>query len=334
LPLFVGKGVDFLGEGVTSLGGNERYYMSKEPVHPLDRKPKATSRGKSPARSKAGSGPKRKRMSGAGGAPKRKRTGVRRRPASHTGPPAGTVRIQKLLAEAGLASRRACEDMVAERRVRVNGKLVRTLPCFVTPGIDKVQVDGMTIRPKTIEKVYVLVNKPKGVVCTNSDREGRPRVIDLVRGVAQRVFPVGRLDAESTGLILLTNDGDLANHISHPRYGLAKTYVVEVEGHMDGTAIDKMKAPMYLDGKRTGGASVKVLRRSKVRTLLEVRLTEGRNREIRRVLARLKYKAHSLRRTAIGTITDRGVKTGNYRLLSDAEVKALRRQTQARRAKG
>jgi 23S rRNA pseudouridine2605 synthase len=199
--------------------------------------------------------------------------------------------------------------------------------------VDKVQVDGMTIRPKTVENVYVLLNKPKGVVCTNSDREGRPRAIDLVGGVAQRVFPVGRLDVESTGLILLTNDGDLANHISHPRYGLAKTYVVEVEGHMDGASIEKMKGGMYLEGKRTGGATVKVLRRSQVRTLLEVRLTEGRNREIRRILARMKYKVRSLRRTAIGPITDRGIKTGNCRLLTAAEVQALRRQTHEHHAK-
>jgi len=302
--------------------------MAKDPEHPLSRSKGSRQGRKRKSAARSAGGPKRKRMSGAGGAPKRKRTGVRRTAGRHAGPPPGMVRIQKLLAEAGLASRRVCEQMVEERRVRVNGKQVRGLPCFVTPGVDKVQVDGMTIRPKTVEKVYILVNKPKGVVCTNSDRAGRP-----LRGIPQRVFPAGRLDAESTGLILLTNDGDLANHISHPRYGLPKTYVVEVEGRMEGAAIDKMKGPMYLDGKRTGGAAVKVLRRSKTRTLLEVRLTEGRNREIRRILARLKYKVCSLRRTAIGPITDRGVKTGNYRFLTPKEVQSLWRRTRAAQPK-
>ncbi len=233
------------------------------------------------------------------------------------------VRVQKVLAEAGVASRRACEELVLEGRVRVNRKVVATLPFFVEIDKDLVTVDGKNIRKNDAKKVYILVNKPKGVVSTNSDPAGRPRVVDMVKGVDARLFPVGRLDIDSTGLILLTNDGELANRLTHPRYGVEKTYVVEVDGRMTGDALEKLKSGMYLDGKRTARVSVKVLRRNATRTLLEVRLREGRNREIRRLIARLEYKVRSLRRVAIGGVTDRGVKTGNHRTLKAAEVRAL-----------
>ncbi|MFW6146575.1 MAG: pseudouridine synthase [Planctomycetota bacterium] len=289
--------------------------MARDPVHPLDKSRKKKSAG-------ATKGPKRP-TSGTPKRPKRRR----RAKSPDSGPPAGTVRIQKFLAGAGVDSRRACEELVAEGRVRVNGRVVDTLPVFVTPDADKVEVDGVTVRPsKAPAPVYILLNKPKGVVCTNKDPAGRPRAIDLVEAPA-RVFPVGRLDVDSTGLVLLTNDGELANRITHPRYGLTKTYVVEVDGAVAGDDIEKLKRGVHLDGKRTGGAGVKVLRRHATRTLLEVKLTEGRNREIRRILARLKHKVRALRRTAIGPITDRGIKTGNSRPLKPKEVAALKRAT-------
>ncbi len=289
--------------------------MAREPVHPLDK-----------ARKKKPAGPKQGPTRPTAGKPKRPKRRRGRQPDS--GPPEGTVRIQKFLAASGVDSRRACEELVAEGRVRVNGRVVRELPAFVTPDADRVEVDGVTVRPsKAPEPVYILLNKPKGVVCTNKDPAGRPRAIDLVPDAPTRVFPVGRLDADSTGIILLTNDGDLANRLTHPRYGLTKTYVVEVDGAVAGDAIEKLKRGLYLDGKRTAGAAVKVLRRHATRTLLEVKLTEGRNREIRRTLARLNYKVRALRRTAIGPVTDRGIKTGNSRPLTPKEVAALKRAT-------
>lgn len=308
--------------------------MTDEPIHPLHQGPDddrggrgGRSRGSSSGKDKAA--PKRgksaKKTSGVR-AGKPARAGAKRRSRSSrtdAGPPPGTVRIQKVLAEAGIASRRACEEMVQEGRVRLNGKVVRDLPCFVRPGQDDLRVDGERVGSVGEEKVYVLLNKPKGVVCTNSDPEGRPRAIDLVPGVKQRVYPVGRLDTESTGLILLTNDGEFANRIAHPRYEVVKTYVVEVDAKVEGDAIEQLKKGLYLDGRKTAGAAVKVLRRNVSRTLLEVRLREGRNREIRRMLARLGYKVRSLRRVAIGPVTDRGIKTGKYRLLSPAEVRTL-----------
>jgi 23S rRNA pseudouridine2605 synthase len=291
--------------------------MAREPKYPLDKSFKKKAAG-------AGKGPKRP----APGGPKRPRR-PRKAEGPDAGPPAGTVRIQKFLAGVGIDSRRACEELVAEGRVRVNGRVADKLPIFVNPGTDRVEVDGVAVRPTkaAAEPVYILVNKPKGVVSTNKDPAGRPRVIDLVPDVPTRVFPVGRLDVDSTGIILLTNDGDLANRITHPRYGLVKTYVVEVDGEVTGEAIEKLKKGVYLDGQRTSGAAVKVLRRHATRTLLEVKLKEGRNREVRRMLARLNYKVRALRRTAIGPVTDRGVKTGNSRSLSPKEVAALKRAT-------
>ncbi|NQU74889.1 MAG: rRNA pseudouridine synthase, partial [Planctomycetes bacterium] len=255
-----------------------------------------------------------------------RRAGTARVP--DTGPPPGKIRIQKVLAELGTASRRACEQMVLAGRVWVNGKVVSELPCFVDPMEDKISVDGERLRGRAENKVYVLLNKPKGVVCTNRDPAGRPRAIDLVSRIAERVFPVGRLDADSTGLILLTNDGELANRVMHPRYGLVKTYVVEIAGRIEAAVMEKLKAGMFLDAKRTAGVGVKVLRRDRERTLLEVRIKEGRNREIRRMLARLGHKVRALRRVAIGPIRDRGIKTGKFRMLTRLEVNRLLRQTE------
>lgn len=294
--------------------------MSREPLHPLDRRRRA-GKDESPGPRRSG----KPRGQGKG----RARPGKprRRRPAAAPGqgPPPGTVRIQKLLAQAGLASRRACEEIVLEGRVTVNGQVVRDLPVFVRPGLDRVAIDGKPIAARRERPVYILLNKPKGVVSTNADPAGRPRVIDLVAHVAQRVFPVGRLDADSTGLILLTNDGDLANRLTHPRYGVEKTYVVEIGSPVQADALEQLKGGSHVDGRRTAGAVVSVLRRSRERTLLEVRLREGPNREVRRVLARLGYKVLSLRRVGIGPLTDRGIKTGRCRMLEPAEVEALRR---------
>ena len=236
----------------------------------------------------------------------------------------GKRRIQKVLAEAGVASRRAIEEMVLEGRITVNGELVSRLPCFVDLDEDDVRADGKHIRShRTSQRVYFLVNKPRGVVCTQSDPAGRPRAVDLLPPRPQRLYPVGRLDVESTGLLILTNDGDLTEYLTHPRHGVIKTYVVEVEGPMGGEQIDVLKKGVYLEGKRTQGAKVKVLRRGIKRTLLELRLSEGRNREVRRMLARLGVKVKRLKRTAIGPITDRGLKIGSARELSRSEVRRL-----------
>ena len=237
-------------------------------------------------------------------------------------------RIHKVLAGEGVASRRAIEQMILEGRITVNGRLVSELPCFVDLAEDDVRVDGKPVRRKRggqVRKVWFLLNKPRGVVCTQQDPAGRPRAVDLVPAAGQRIYPAGRLDADSTGLIILTNDGDLTEYLTHPSHGVIKTYVVEVDGRLGGPEIESLRKGLYLDGKRTAGARIKVLRRSPTRSLLEIGLSEGRNREIRRLLARMGFKVKRLKRVAIGPVTDRGLKIGNFRELRPAEVNRLRR---------
>ncbi|MDY6914157.1 MAG: pseudouridine synthase [Planctomycetota bacterium] len=236
------------------------------------------------------------------------------------------VRIQKVLSAAGLASRRAAEQMVLDGRVTVNGELVTDLPCLVDVENDDIFTDGRPVRKRPAQRVYFLLNKPRGVVCTQHDPEGRPKAVDLVPGVKnRRVYCVGRLDADSTGLIILTNDGELTQYLTHPRYGVVKTYVAQVDGQPGEKEIARLKSGVHLDGRRTQPAGVKVLRRGAKQSLLGIRLAEGRNREIRRILARLGHKVRRLKRTAIGPITDRGLKVGNFRMLRPAEVARLRR---------
>ena len=237
------------------------------------------------------------------------------------------TRIQKYLSAAGVASRRAVEEMVLEGRIDVNGQLVDKLPCFVDPQADEIRIDGRRIRKRHSRKVYYLLNKPRNVVCTASDPQGRRRAVDLLGpiGDGQRVYCVGRLDADSTGLILLTNDGELTQHLTHPSHGVSKTYTVAVDGRVEPDELDKIKRGVYLGKRRTRAAQVKVLRRSPERTLLEITLREGRNREIRLILLRLGHKVRRLKRVAIGPITDFGLKIGHARALSAKEVTSLRK---------
>jgi len=237
------------------------------------------------------------------------------------------VRIQKVLPEAAVGSRRAVEQMVLDGRISVNGETVTKLPCFVDPAVDRILVDGRIVRKRAAPKVYFLVNKPRGVLCTQSDPRGRPRAVDLVPEMPgkTRVYCVGRLDADSTGLVLLTNDGELTEYLTHPRYGVPKTYVVEIDGVLSADQIARFKAGVFLGGKRTAGAGIKILRKSPTRSLVQVTLTEGRNREIRRILVGFGVKVKRLKRVAIGPITDRGLKIGSVRVLGAVDVARLRR---------
>lgn len=234
------------------------------------------------------------------------------------------TRIHKVLAEAGVASRRAVEDMILDGRIAVNGKLVTELPCFVDES-DRIQVDGRVVRHRAPRKVYFLLNKPRGVVCSQRDDRGRPRAADLVDAAGLRVYCVGRLDVDSTGLVILTNDGEFTQLLTHPKHGVEKTYVVDVDGRVEGQAIDKLKAGVHLDGRRTASAKIKVLQRGHKRSLLQIRVAEGRNRQVRRMLAKLGCKVRRLKRVAIGSVTDRGLKVGGWRPLRPAEVARLRK---------
>lgn len=231
-------------------------------------------------------------------------------------------RLQKILAAAGVDSRRKCEELILEGAVRVNGKVVDTLPVFVDAEKDVITVRGKKIR--AAQKVYFLLNKPKGVICTSSDPQGRKKAIDLVP-VRERIYCVGRLDADTTGVIILTNDSELANKLTHPRYGVSKTYVAAVKGEIGGEAAERLKGGIWLAEGRTGRAAVKILKRNPRESLIEITIREGLNRQVRRMLAKVGLPVKSLKRTRIGKLTARGLGVGKFRTLSKAEVAYLKR---------
>jgi pseudouridine synthase len=231
-------------------------------------------------------------------------------------------RLQKVLAAAGVDSRRKCEELILEGAVRVNRKVVDRLPAFVDAEKDVITVDGRRIA--AVRKVYFLLNKPKRVICTNTDPQGRKKAIDLVPA-AERIFCIGRLDVDTSGLIILTNDSELANRLTHPRYGLPKTYVVRVKGQIGGDTAEKLKAGVWLAEGKTGRASVKILKRGHEESLMEITVREGLSHDIRRMLARVGLRVKSLKRTQIGKLTARGLGVGQFRRLSEAEVRHLKK---------
>src|SRR5437870_2942356 len=196
-------------------------------------------------------------------------------------------RLNKFLAHAGVGSRRHCEELIAVGRITVDGDTVRELGTKVEPG-QKVCVDGQAVRAE--RPVYWLVNKPRGYLCTNYDPAGRPRAVDLVPHVRQRVYTVGRLDEDSEGLLLLTNDGDLAHRLMHPRYGVEKTYLVQVAGLPSRADIDQLLKGVWLSDGHVRAREVKRLKSKGQSAWLRIVLSEGKNREIRRMLARLNHK--------------------------------------------
>ena len=231
-------------------------------------------------------------------------------------------RLHKVLAAAGIDSRRKCEELILSGVVQVNRKVVDSLPAFVDPEKDVITVNGRKIHAQ--RKIYFLLNKPKDVICTNYDPQGRKKAIDMV-GARERVFCVGRLDIDSTGLIILTNDNELTNRLTHPRYKLSKTYVAGVKGEIQGQAVEKLKKGIWLAEGKTGRASVKILKRSHKESLIEVAIREGLNRQVRRMLAKVGLSVKSLKRTRIGKLNARGIGVGKFRPLTKAEVAYLKK---------
>ena len=232
----------------------------------------------------------------------------------------GSQRLQKILAAAGIASRRECEQLILEGRVEVDRQVVTVLGTCVDPMEQEIRVDGVALRrPK---RTYFMVNKPAGVVCTNDDPSGRTRVIDLVKS-DERLFTVGRLDRTSEGLIIVTNDGELANQLTHPRYGVEKTYAVCVAGKPTHDELNKLRKGIHLAEATVRVASLEVKRHHKQSTDLEIVLNEGRNRELRRILARIGHKVLRLKRTALGTVRLGTLPVGAHRQLTSEEVRKL-----------
>lgn len=239
----------------------------------------------------------------------------------------GGVRLQKVLAQAGLGSRRVCEDLIDRRRVRVNGEVAR-LGRRVDPEVDVVEVDGAQIGVRA-GLVHYLLNKPAGVITTAADTHGRPTVIDIVPS-RPRVFPVGRLDADTEGLLLITNDGDLAHRLTHPSYGVDKEYLAEVARDPHRGAIRKLREGVELEDGITAPAKVAVLGDR----LLRITIHEGRNRQVRRMCDAVGFPVVRLVRTRIGSLHDRTLKPGEWRPLTQDEVRALERATVGKRTRG
>ena len=227
-------------------------------------------------------------------------------------------RLQKVLAHAGVGSRRACEEFILQGRITINGKVVRELGTKVTPGRDKVAVDGEPIHHERL--AYIAVNKPKGYVSTNSDPAGRPRVVDLIPDIPQRVYTVGRLDEMSVGLMILTNDGELANRLAHPKYGVEKIYRAVVAGSPQEEVYKKLTEGVWLAEGKVRAKRVRPVGKQGEATILEMVLAEGKNREVRRMLAQLGHKVMSLVRVSVGPITIKGLKPGGWRFLTSREL--------------
>lgn len=259
------------------------------------------------------------------------RPSVRRRPVrgktqGKAQPPGETLqggeRLQKVLAHAGVASRRECEELIRQGRVDVDGRPVDQLGVRVDPERQEIRLDGELVRTRRRE--YWLVHKPPGVVSTQRDPAGRPRVVDLVQ-TSERLFPVGRLDKSSAGLMVVTNDGELANRLAHPRYHVPKTYVVTVVGQVRPQSLDRLRKGVHLAEGKARVERLAIKRRRRESTVLEMVLTEGRNREIRRLLARVGHKVVRLVRTAIGPLKLADLPAGASRRLTPAELRQLRR---------
>lgn len=230
-------------------------------------------------------------------------------------------RISKLLSAAGLTSRRQGEEWIKEGRVSVNGETAQ-LGQKADPDRDEIAVDGVPIsrKPKT---VCLLLHKPRGYVTTMADEQGRPTVADLVADCGYRLYPVGRLDLNSEGLLLMTNDGELTNRLTHPRHEVEKEYQVRVTGPVE-TAVPKLRLPMTVDGDRFNGAKVRTLRKSGDSTLLSVTISQGKNRQVRRMCKAVGLTVHRLRRVREGSLRLGELPAGNWRWLTEEELEQLR----------
>ena len=240
-------------------------------------------------------------------------------------------RLQKIISAAGVASRRLAEELITQGRVAVNGKTVTTLGTKADPEHDEIKVDGRRIREQK-RKRYILLYKPRGYVTTRSDPEGRPTVMDLLKGVKEYVYPVGRLDYDSEGLLILTNDGDLAAHLTHPRHEVEKVYEARVKGIPEEKDLERLALGIVIDGRRTAPAKIRIPDRpvktttsGAAHTFVEIVLHEGRQRQVRRMFDSIGHPVVRLRRVRIGPIVDEQIPIGHWRELDAQELTKLRR---------
>lgn len=235
----------------------------------------------------------------------------------------GGIRLQKFLATCGVASRRKCEEMIAEGRVSVDGVVVTEMGIRVM-GNEAIEVDGKPVAPEE-KKVYIAFYKPPYVMTTAADPEGRKTALDYFNDICFRVYPVGRLDYETEGLLLMTNDGEWANSITHPSFNLDKEYLVKVNGIIEDSQIKLLETGVMLEGKRTWPAGITNVRRGGMITQLNVTIHEGRNRQVRRMLEALGREVVFLKRVRVGSIQLGDLKPGAWRYLTDEEISGMSR---------
>ena len=235
------------------------------------------------------------------------------------------MRINKYIASCGVASRRKAEELILNKKVKVNGRIIEELSFQVDEKRDIVEVDGERISLDEKE-VYILLNKPEGYITTVKDQFDRPNVIDLLSGVSERVYPVGRLDYETSGLLLLTNDGDLTFKLTHPKHEIDKTYIAMVKGELTQDEIQNFKSGLYIEDYKTAPAKLRVLYYDKNKDIskLEIKIHEGKNRQVRKMCKAINHPVLRLKRVAVRKITLNDCKVGEYRYLTEAEVNYLK----------
>lgn len=231
------------------------------------------------------------------------------------------MRLQKYLAQCNIASRRSSEKLILEGRVKVNGKVVTELGTKVSAS-DIVEFDGQAVTEEK-KKYYIMLNKPEGFVTTASDEEGRSTVLDLVDDISARLYPVGRLDINTEGLLLLSNDGDFTLKVTHPKHKLSKVYRAVVSGIPNHFEIEKLERGVYIDGKKTAPAKAQLISADKSNALVELTIHEGRNRQVRKMFEAIGYKVIYLQRVAIGNVILGNLPLGKWRHLNPNEVKYL-----------
>lgn len=236
-------------------------------------------------------------------------------------------RLQKFLAEAGVASRRKAEELIAQGKVKVNGKVVTEMGMKIDPAKDEVTYLDKKVTTKNTKMVYIMLYKPEGYVTTAKEQFGRPAVMDLVKGVKERIFPVGRLDYDTSGLLLLTNDGDLTYKLTHPKHDVDKTYIAKLYGVPDEGALQKFRRGVVIDGKRTKPAKIQILNKDKDGRFCtaEIIIHEGRNRQVRKMCEAIKHPVAQLKRVATGELKLGDLQKGKYRHLTEKEVKYLKK---------
>lgn len=233
------------------------------------------------------------------------------------------MRLQKYMAQSGVASRRKSEEIILEGRVKVNGKVIKKLGTTINPEKDIVSVDNKSIERES-KKVYIMLNKPEGYVTTLKDRHSEKIVLDLVNGIDERIFPVGRLDLDTSGLLLMTNDGDLTQKLTHPSYEVPKKYIAVVEGIPNSKKLARFRKGLKIDGRMTAEAYIKVLKKHKDSSVLEISIHEGRNRQVRKMCEYIRHPILELQRIAVGELTLNDLKAGEWRYLTEKEVKYLK----------